>query len=560
MGSELRDRLEQQLEDHLQSLAANVAPPTGVQSLTLGAIARPAARQSLLSSIVDHAEIFKDHLIEWIQEHVHLSPLGPLADILSLSQREDHGLTRKDVVVALLQLLKTDGYFMKHWLNLPPDMQEFGEALLHGRDPPELGQALPMTTEFHEAQRVLAHRFAMQSRNPEADDPVIQEGDNTPMQFVKDLPFSNWGTNIKNTPRYTFVARTVKGIENLVKWAKEQNYKVRCAGYTHTWSNSYSETGQVLVTLLPLHEATTFPSPEPPMNPKYLQSIEVVKDLGDHAHVRVAAGTTNNQFRRWAFENKTWTLPINVIMVEITFGGSNAPICHGAGIKNTTLSDLVVSLEYVDSNGVSQTLTDQAELKAASGCFGLLGIVTAITLRVDRMSAAVLQPSKPRIALTVPPPPDYPIPHGVDMKGITPDELKKAQAEFEANCQKDYSEFFWFPYNRRGWINCWNQSPDPPMDVQTFPAPLDAFIQWIGAYILRLLTEFPPFTWLPGKTQGWLLGWLAMFQLQGGDSASSIAPIIALKSDALHFQRGIQNFAPVNDMEWEIPIPEKADG
>ncbi|KAG8911683.1 hypothetical protein FRC00_006009, partial [Tulasnella sp. 408] len=371
MGSELRDRLEQQLEEHLQSLAANVAPPTRVEPLTLGAIARPAARQSLLSSIVDHAEIFKDHLIEWIQEHVPLAPLGPLADILSLSQRDDHGLTRKDVVVALLQLLKTDGYFMKHWLSLPPDIQEFGEALLHGRDPPELGQPLPMTTEFHEAQRVLAHRFAMQSRNPQPDDPVIQEGDNTPMQFVKDLPFANWGTNIKNTPRYTFVARTVKGIENLVKWAKEQNYKVsvpslssiwnsifnivsflsRCAGYTHTWSNSYSETGQVLVTLLPLHEASTFPSPEPPINPKYLQSIEVVEDLGDHAHVRVAAGTTNNQFRTWAFENKAWTLPMNIIMVEITFGGGNAPICHGAGIKNTTLSDLVVSLEYVDSNG-----------------------------------------------------------------------------------------------------------------------------------------------------------------------------------------------------------------
>ncbi|KIO22766.1 hypothetical protein M407DRAFT_216008 [Tulasnella calospora MUT 4182] len=380
------------------------------------------------------------------------------------------------------------------------------------------------------------------------------------MKFVKDLPFSNWGGNIKNTPRYTFVARTVVGVENLVKWAKEKNYKVRSAGYTHTWSNSYSETGQVLVTLLPLSEASTYPSPEPPMNSKYLQSIEVVKDLGDHAHVRIGAGTTNYQFRAWAFEQKKWTLPMNTILVEVTFGGTNAPICHGAGIKNTTLSDLVVALEYVDSNGVSQTLTDPAELKAASGCFGLLGIVTAVTLQVDKMSAAVLQPSKPRIPLAVPPPPDYPIPAGVDMKGITPEELKNAQAEFEANCKKDYGEFFWFPYNRRGWVNCWNQSPDPPMNVQTFPAPLDAFIQWIGAWFLRLLTEYPIFKILPGKVQGWFLGWLAMFQLQGGDSASSIAPIIALKSDAMHFQRGVHNFAPVNDMEWEIPIPEKADG
>lgn len=113
----------------------------------------------------------------------------------------------------------------------------------------------------------------------------------------------------------------------------------------------------MLVTLLPLNEASTVPAPEPPINSKYLQSIDVVKDLGDHAHVRVGAGTTNNQFRAWAFEQKKWTLPFNIVMVEITFGGANAPICHGAGIRNTTLSDLVVSLEYVDSNGVPQTLT-----------------------------------------------------------------------------------------------------------------------------------------------------------------------------------------------------------
>ncbi|KAG8903311.1 hypothetical protein FRC01_009245, partial [Tulasnella sp. 417] len=560
MNTELRNRLEQELEGNLKSLVANIAPPTGAKPLTAGAIAHPAATHSLFGSIVDAAAVIKDHIIDWVTKHEDLAALVPLKDILFLSQRDDHGLTRKDIVVALLKLLTTDGYFLKHWVNLPKEIQEFGEALLHGQDPPESSHPVPATIEFHEAKRVVAHRFTMQSKNPQDDDPVIAEDDNTSMTFTKNLPFSNWGGNVKNTPRYTFVARTVIGVQNLVKWAKEKNYKVRCAGYTHTWSDSYSETGQVLVTLLPLHEASTYPSPELPINSKYLQSIEVVKDLGNQAHVRIGAGTTNNQFREWAFNQKQWTLPMNVIMVEITFGGSNAPICHGAGIKNSTLSDLVVALEYVDSNGVCQTLTDPAELKAASGCFGLLGIVTAITLRVDKMSAAVLQPSKPRIALAVPPPPDYPIPAGVDMNGITQDDLKNAQLEFEANCKKDYSEWFWFPYNRRGWVNCWDQSPDPPMSVQAFPSNFEANLEWIGGYILRLLVDFSVFKLLPGKTQGWLLGWLAMFQLEGSDSASSASPTVALKSDALHFQRGIQNFAPVSDMEWEIPIPEKADG
>jgi len=60
--------------------------------------------------------------------------------------------------------------------------------------------------------------------------------------------------------------------------------------------------------------------------------------------------------------------------------------------------------------------------------------------------------------------------------------------------------------------------------------------------------------------QGFLLGWLAMWQLNGAPPPQVDPPIEALKSDALHFQRGIQNSPPVLDTEWQIPIPYKADG
>lgn len=43
-------------------------------------------------------------------------------------------------------------------------------------------------------------------------------------------------------------------------------------------------------------------------------------------YVRVGAATTNEQFRRWCIAKGRVTLPANVIMVEITLGGSNAPI------------------------------------------------------------------------------------------------------------------------------------------------------------------------------------------------------------------------------------------
>ena len=76
---------------------------------------------------------------------------------------------------------------------------------------------------------------------------------------------------------------------------------------------------------------------------------------------RIGAATTNEQFRRWCLDERggdwAWTVPLNVIMVEITWGGSNAPICHGAGLRNRTLSDLVTEVEFVNARGELQTVS-----------------------------------------------------------------------------------------------------------------------------------------------------------------------------------------------------------
>ena len=60
-------------------------------------------------------------------------------------------------------------------------------------------------------------------------------------------------------------------------------------------------------------------------------------------------------------------------MSRTTFGGSNALMCHGGGIRHKTISDLVRRIEYVDANGEYQSVTDATQLKAAAGSFGLLG-------------------------------------------------------------------------------------------------------------------------------------------------------------------------------------------
>ena len=109
-----------------------------------------------------------------------------------------------------------------------------------------------------------------------------------------------------------------------------------------------------------------------------------------------------------AYPRSGWTLPLDVIAIMITYGGSNAPICHGAGLKHPTLSDLVIKyecknrihfhcsdrLEFVNANGELQTVDNKEQLAAVSGCFGLAGIVTAITFKMDKTTFAKFQPKK----------------------------------------------------------------------------------------------------------------------------------------------------------------------
>jgi hypothetical protein len=145
-------------------------------------------------------------------------------------------------------------------------------------------------------------------------------------------------------------------------------------------------------------------------------------------------------------------------MLEVTFGGTNAPICHGSGFATTTLSDLVKEVEYVDADGNVQKVSDEKELKVASGCFGLLGIVVSITLELSRFEVANMKPTKLPLLLTIPPPKNYPIPEQLqkDFKKVTDAQLETARKDFISRCKNDYYlEWFWFPLQNECWVNTW---------------------------------------------------------------------------------------------------------
>lgn len=445
----------------------------------------------------------------------------------------------------LFRLAAKDPALQRHFNGLSTEQQAQMQQLLSGKK---------QTGWLQRLWRAITSFFQGKKSRLKRHD-IVKEKDGAGMLY-HNLVFENWGRTVKNTPDITFVPKTKAGLCNLVKWATAQQKRVRAAGYRHTWGDLYSNNGQVLVSMLPLDVVTVLPAREPGIDPNNeLQGIQVVGTLVENgvnkALCKIGAATTNEQFRRWCLDpqggNLQWTIPLNVIMVEITWGGSNATICHGAGWRNQTLSDLVAEIEFVNARGELQTVSDPAQLKAAAGCFGLLGIVTSLTLKLDPMTFANMKPLKKKVALAIPPPDPAAVPTQIDMSGITPQDLNTAWQDFVTRCEQDYyAEWFWFPYQKDCWINTW-QNDGAREDAVDYPGPLATFLQEAEEYLAELANN-TIFRLLPGKTQAELTGHLAMALLP--DQTTIVTPLV----DGLHFRRGIQNMR-VLDMELEIPLP-----
>ncbi|OWP06987.1 hypothetical protein B2J93_7721 [Marssonina coronariae] len=229
-----------------------------------------------------------------------------------------------------------------------------------------------------------------------------------------------------------------------------------------------------------------FMPPSPPVKHHFRKLAEGLKEgieeLLGHDHgaekaeapkktvAEAAAGTQGNpRIFEDAAETKTMEVHANkgfcnwgrsvANTPEVTFGGVNGPVCHGAGRRHQTINDCVRAVEYVDANGLHRTISDPAHLGAAAGCFGLLGVVTHITFALDQMSYASMQPFKPDIGLAIPPLSRNDIPIAL-RKTFTDAQYAAGLADFKRRAQEDY---------KRG-SNTWNATDDRERSVE-YPSP-----------------------------------------------------------------------------------------
>ena len=219
--------------------------------------------------------------------------------------------------------------------------------------------------------------------------------------------------------------------------------------------------------------------------PTELEQIEILtgapRQTGNTL-VRIGAAVTNERLRSWCLKNNKSTLPMNAIISEITLGGSNAP-----------LSGLIREIEYIDAHGKIKTVSNPDHLRAASGCFGLMGVVTRITLEFSPVAHASSSPIKLPVMKAVPPPlelDDKDIPTALFIPR-TAEEKIQDQATFEQHANSgSYSEWSWFPFSEYAWVN-YGDDKTEASNVSNSTNAQELFLSWVQTFTLNVLQSSP---------------------------------------------------------------------
>eukprot|EP00794_Sanderia_malayensis_P010022 gene10022-11045_t len=302
----------------------------------------------------------------------------------------------------------------------------------------------------------------------------IKDGDSG-MRYLKQ-DFSNWAETVNKDPSYTFFPKTVEGVCNIVKYAKQMDKGIRLSGFRHSWPDHWADDSNIQVSMLPVQvtdklnfmiDLLDANDPREPFRVSYYNhswdDSEFVKiddpqdeykgaDGKTYANVRVGSAVCGLQILEWCYSRHAraaegvqgYQLPFDVIMSLNTYGGKVSTMSHGAGLKHATLSDLVVKIEYVDANHKHQYIDDPELLQAAAGSIGMLGIITHITFRMEKASFASYQPKAVELLNAIPPKED-----------TTSNFYNQMVSDMKNSF---YCEYFWFYGNRYVCKNAWNDN------------------------------------------------------------------------------------------------------
>lgn len=178
------------------------------------------------------------------------SALQPLLPILTLAEPGQPGILDSfNLINLLIKFVRTDHSLrstFKH--SVPEEINKIASAHADPSNDRSNKLAKPVG-QFDLLPSSLFAKFKIMFEEQKQPHPAVFEADGRPMWHIPGLTFRNWGLTVSNSPADSFVARTVVGVQNLIKWAKTQGKTVRLAGYRHTWAYVFPQilTGKSLI-------------------------------------------------------------------------------------------------------------------------------------------------------------------------------------------------------------------------------------------------------------------------------------------------------------------------
>lgn len=244
------------------------------------------------------------------------------------------------------------------------------------------------------------------------------------------MHFTNWAANQAGTPAEVRTPSSVEDVVEAVHDARRSGRRIRMVGTGHSFTGVALTDGIML-------------------RPTGMTGIR----SADSESVTVLAGTLLKALNE-ELDRRGVALANMGDITEQTVAGAIATGTHGTGRDSGGLADQVLALEMVLADGSVVTAKPGEELfDAARVSLGALGIVTAVTLRVE--PAFLLRNQRRSMGLS--------------------EILDSLDSLTSAN---EHMDFFWLPHTDAGLAKFNNRHPGPS-------APPAAFKHWLDNVFLE---------------------------------------------------------------------------
>ncbi|CAG8795393.1 25699_t:CDS:2, partial [Dentiscutata erythropus] len=324
----------------------------------------------------------------------------------------------------------------------------------------------------------------------------------------------NWGQNQEFTPDEIFRPVNLHDLKKIVKKAKENNKKIRCAAAGHTWS-SLSVTNGYLVIVTDLNKIE-------------IQYNEKLKTWTATTEAGVYLKDLDKKLRH---HDPPLTLDAATVLNTVTTAGIVSTGSHGARCSNSNIPDKVISFQIVTADGELHEFSDEidpVEMSAARISFGLLGIIYKLTFKVEPMFNYIMKDTFPTIT-------DYWKPANLKNEVLNNDSL----------------EIFYWPFNTPGlaerndklWVKTCNKTDLNATENQVELKLASAFQNFeleFGDHVYEHVAKFPESTPFVSHL---------LFKVGVEYESEKIVPA----PDAIHYQSGIDNI-PCMDLEFAFKV------